>query len=231
MKIFIFLLFSFVKYIYFLNTYDDYESIVKDFNVGGRSPVWNTKEGDINYFRLYIFEQYENKEIEIQLEYPFDGKQLDTDKPCSNYSLIYINSNFTYSAQKSDIVNNENYVNTSLTCYEQYNNYPYSVFPTYYISTRYKLGKINSPKLYKYNIIGIKIQTFFDTGLFYVGISEVKKEEKKEPSFFSKYGLKISIIVIIINLILIGIGKALQKKKNNPIDNNDNSQNNRLLPQ
>ena len=228
MKIFIFLLLFFVNYIYVLNINDEYESIVEDINVESRSSVWNTEEGDIKYFRLYIFKQYENKEIEIKLEYSSNRNLFDTDKPCSNYSLIYINTNFTYSAQKSDIVNNENYVNTSLSCYteKKYNQYFTSY---YYITTRFKVGKINSSILDNYNVIGIKIQTFFDIDLFYFGVSEIK--EKKEKSFFSKYGLIIGVIILSVNLILMGIGKAFQKKKKAPIDNNDNSQSMGLLPQ
>lgn len=230
MKIFIFLLLFFVNYIYVLNINDEYESIVEDIYVEGRSPVWNTKEGDIKYFRLYIFDRYENKEIEIKLEYSNDRNQFDTDNPCSNYSLIYINTNFTYSAQKSDIVNNENYVNSSLSCYTErkYNQYFTSY---YYITTRFKVGKINSSILYKYNVIGIKIQTLFDTGLFHFGVSEIKEKKEEEKSFFSKYGLIICVIITSVNLILIGIGKAFQKKKKAPIDNNDNSQSMDLLPQ
>ena len=180
---------------------------------------------------LYIFEQYENKEIEIKLEYSNQLNQFDTYNPCSNYSLIYINSNFTYSAKKSDIVKNKNYVNSSLSCYTE-RKYNPSYSPSYYyITTKYKIGKINSPSLYKYNVIGIKIQTLFETGLYYFGVSEIKEKKEEEKSFFSKYGLIICVIIIIVNLILIGIGKALRKKKIDQKENNDNSQNLGLLPQ
>mgnify|MGYP003571473024 CR=1 FL=1 len=235
MKIFIFLLLSFVIYNYTLNIDDKYESIVKDIYISGNEIIWNAKYGDINFYRLTIFKYYENKEIEIKLQYPIEYYKIDEDNPCSNYSLIFINNNFTYSAQKSDIINNENYINASLSCHYEQKIYPNT--GSYYISIRYKVGKINSSILHEYNVIGIKTQTFLETSFYYLTISEVKEEKEKEDSFFSKHGTKITVIVIIVNLILMGIGKALQKKKKDPIEDikdnnrNDNSQNFTLLPQ
>ena len=240
MKPCIFLLLLLLKFIYILDT--SVEDEVSDINsIHQTNIIWNSKVGDIKYYRFYLFQSNQNKEIDIQIMFFKDYKKNFGDNPCSNYSLIYINTNFTPTATKQDIINNENYVNTSLSCFFYTSEvYPSVINQYYVISTRYKVPKIEAVGINNYKVIGLKTQTFVDNqgDNYYLSITEVKKKEE-EKSTMDKAWTKIFIFcftgISIISLIFISYKKC---RNNNSIEinasnnkRNEDSQNQGLLPQ
>ena len=244
MKPCIFLLLLLLKFIYILDT--SVEDEVRDiYSTDQQLIVWNSKVGEIKYYRFYLFQYSENKEIDIQIKFIKDYQTNFEDNPCSNYSLIYINTNFTPTATKEDIINNENYVNTSLSCYSDSEGFPY-ITQYYVISTRYKVPKIDVIGINDHKVIGLKTQTFVENqgGFYYLNITKVK--EKEEESTVEKvyiwikriiFGL-IGIMIILLICILIYKKCRACLSSNNSAEyiasnnkRNEDSQNQGLLPQ